>query len=141
MYNFQVHTMTWMLNSLSNSQCPSLPSEQRQGELPILSAHRSKKQQTYPMEGCLVQVGNGIELWSTWSPVRTRQVAPWWCDLGFVLNSHGNKAAQTESSWSPVRTLPVMPLWSDLGFVLNSRGNKAAATALAVASGGQHWAQ
>ena len=30
---------------------------------------------------------------SSWSPVRTLQVAPLWCDLGFVLNSRGNKAA------------------------------------------------
>ena len=30
---------------------------------------------------------------SCWSPVRTLQVAPLWCDLGFVPNSRGNKAA------------------------------------------------
>ena len=35
--------------------------------------------------GCLVQVGNGIEL--------EAPVAPLWCDLGFVPNSRGNKAA------------------------------------------------
>ena len=30
---------------------------------------------------------------SRWSPVRTRPVAPLWCDLGFFPNSRGNKAA------------------------------------------------
>ena len=30
---------------------------------------------------------------SSWSPVRTLPVAPLWCDLGFVPNSSGNKAA------------------------------------------------
>ena len=30
---------------------------------------------------------------SSWSPVRTPPVAPLWCDLGFVPNSLGNKAA------------------------------------------------
>ena len=30
---------------------------------------------------------------SRWSPVRTLPVAPLWCDLGFVPNSRGNKAA------------------------------------------------
>ena len=30
---------------------------------------------------------------SRWFPVRTLPVAPLWCDLGFVLNSRGNKAA------------------------------------------------
>ena len=30
---------------------------------------------------------------SHWSPVRTLPVAPLWCDLGFVQNSRGNKAA------------------------------------------------
>ena len=30
---------------------------------------------------------------SSWSPVRTLPVAPLWCDLGFVPNSRGNKAA------------------------------------------------
>ena len=30
---------------------------------------------------------------SSWSPVRTLRVAPLWCDLGFVQNSRGNKAA------------------------------------------------
>ena len=30
---------------------------------------------------------------SCWSPVRTLPVAPLWCDLGFVPNSRGNKAA------------------------------------------------
>ena len=30
---------------------------------------------------------------SSWSPVRTLPVAPLWCDLGFVQNSRGNKAA------------------------------------------------
>ena len=30
---------------------------------------------------------------SRWFPVRTLQVAPLWCDLGFVPNSRGNKAA------------------------------------------------
>ena len=30
---------------------------------------------------------------SSWSPVRTLQVAPLWCDLGFFPNSRGNKAA------------------------------------------------
>ena len=30
---------------------------------------------------------------SRWSPVRTLSVAPLWCDLGFVPNSRGNKAA------------------------------------------------
>ena len=28
-----------------------------------------------------------------WFPVRTLSVAPLWCDLGFVPNSRGNKAA------------------------------------------------
>ena len=28
-----------------------------------------------------------------WYPVRTLPVAPLWCDLGFVPNSRGNKAA------------------------------------------------
>ena len=30
---------------------------------------------------------------SSWSPVRTLPVAPLWCDLGFVPNSRGYKAA------------------------------------------------
>ena len=30
---------------------------------------------------------------SHWSPVLTLPVAPLWCDLGFVQNSSGNKAA------------------------------------------------
>ena len=30
---------------------------------------------------------------SSWFPVRTLPVAPLWCDLGFVPNSRGNKAA------------------------------------------------
>ena len=30
---------------------------------------------------------------SQWFPVRTLPVAPLWCDLGFVPNSRGNKAA------------------------------------------------
>ena len=30
---------------------------------------------------------------SRWSPVRTLPVAPLWCDLGFVPNSRGIKAA------------------------------------------------
>ena len=30
---------------------------------------------------------------SRWFPVRTLPVAPLWCDLGFVPNSRGNKAA------------------------------------------------
>ena len=30
---------------------------------------------------------------SSWSPVQTLPVAPLWCDLGFILNSSGNKAA------------------------------------------------
>ena len=30
---------------------------------------------------------------SSWSPVRTLPVAPLWCDLGFVPNGRGNKAA------------------------------------------------
>ena len=30
---------------------------------------------------------------SSWSPVRTLPVVPLWCDLGFVQNSRGNKAA------------------------------------------------
>ena len=30
---------------------------------------------------------------SRWSPVRTLQVAPLWCDLGFFPNSRGNEAA------------------------------------------------
>ena len=30
---------------------------------------------------------------SRWSPVRTLPVVPLWCDLGFVPNSRGNKAA------------------------------------------------
>ena len=30
---------------------------------------------------------------SHWSPIRTLPVAPLWCDLGFVPNSRGNKAA------------------------------------------------
>ena len=30
---------------------------------------------------------------SSWSPVRTLLVAPLWCDLGFVPNCRGNKAA------------------------------------------------
>ena len=30
---------------------------------------------------------------SRWSPVRTLPVEPLWCDLGFVPNSGGNKAA------------------------------------------------
>ena len=30
---------------------------------------------------------------SSWSPVRTLLVEPLWCDLGFVPNSRGNKAA------------------------------------------------
>ena len=30
---------------------------------------------------------------SRWSPVRTLLVAPLWCDLGYVPNSRGNKAA------------------------------------------------
>ena len=34
---------------------------------------------------------------SRWFPVRTLPVAPLWCDLGFVPNSRGNKAAQTSA--------------------------------------------
>ena len=30
---------------------------------------------------------------SCWSPVRTLPVVPLWCDLGFIPNSRGNKAA------------------------------------------------
>ena len=30
---------------------------------------------------------------NSWSPVRTLPVVPLWCDLGFVQNSRGNKAA------------------------------------------------
>ena len=30
---------------------------------------------------------------TSWSPVRTLPVAPLWCDLGFVPNGRGNKAA------------------------------------------------
>ena len=41
----------------------------------------------------LVQVGNGIELEAVGLQVRTLPVAPLWCDLGFVSNSRGNKAA------------------------------------------------
>ena len=44
-------------------------------------------------EGCLVQVGNGIELEAVGFQVRTLPVAPLWCDLGFVPNSRGIEAA------------------------------------------------
>ena len=41
---------------------------------------------------------------SCWSPVRTLPVAPLWCDLGFVPNSRGNKAA--------VNLHPILPKMS-----------------------------
>ena len=46
-------------------------------------------------KGCLVQVGNGTELEAVGLQfeLRTLPVAPLWCDLGFVPNSRGNKAA------------------------------------------------
>ena len=44
---------------------------------------------------------------SSWFPIRTLPVAPLWCDLGFVPNSRGNKAAanlrptdQPSMAWS-----------------------------------------
>ena len=47
------------------------------------------------MHGCLVQVGNGIELEAVGlqTSVPTLPVAPLWCDLGFFPTSRGNKAA------------------------------------------------
>ena len=42
------------------------------------------------IQGCLVQLGNGL---SNRSPLRTLPAAPLRCDLGFVPNSRGNKAA------------------------------------------------
>ena len=44
---------------------------------------------------------------SRWSPVRTLLVAPLWCDLGFVPNSRGNKAAANLRPASEVSPLPV----------------------------------
>ena len=43
---------------------------------------------------------------SLWSPVRTLQVAPLWCDLGFFPNSRGNKAAQ---NLCPITSPPPLP--------------------------------
>ena len=46
---------------------------------------------------------------SRWSPVRTLPVAPLWCDLGFVPNSRGNKAAANLRLTQNIR-----PEWEDL---------------------------
>ena len=45
---------------------------------------------------------------SRWSPVRTLLVAPLWCDLGFVPNSRGNKAAANLRPISPVVPMPTL---------------------------------
>ena len=45
------------------------------------------------IEGCLVQVGNGIDLEAISLKFEPCWVASLWCDLGFFPNSRGNKAA------------------------------------------------
>ena len=56
---------------------------------------------------------------SRWSPVRTLPVAPLWCDLGFVPNSRGNKAAANLRPWNNTHSFQSsdhlgLPSW-DLG--------------------------
>ena len=52
-----------------------------------------------------------IRVWSSWSSVWTLPVAPLWCDLGFVPNSRGNKAA---ANLRPMLCLSwnLLPDWS-----------------------------
>ena len=60
---------------------------------PLSPSESVRQQITHP-------VGMSCPSWqwhrtgSRWFPVRTLPVAPLWCDLGFVLNSRGNKAAE-----------------------------------------------
>ena len=46
---------------------------------------------------------------SSWSPVRTLPVAPLWCDLGFIQNSCGNKAA---ANHCPIAALSISLSWN-----------------------------
>ena len=47
-------------------------------QLPLMTTFTT----TFSLQGCLVQVGNGIELDTVCSPVHTLPVAHLWCDLG-----------------------------------------------------------
>ena len=58
--------------------------------------------------GCVVQVGNGIELKAV-----GLQVAPLWCDLGFVPNSRGNKAVANLRPMQPYLSDPIPPRYFD----------------------------
>ena len=70
-----------------------------EGKLHRISTHHLLRKTTGRYVYRVCYLGMSCPSWqrhrtgSRWSPVRTLPVAPLWCDLGFVPNSRGNKAA------------------------------------------------
>ena len=84
----------------AGSQPPKTVARVREGATPALEQCREFVAEIHlHYRGLFPCIGMSCPSWqwhrtgSRWSPVRTLPVAPLWCDLGFVPNSSGNKAA------------------------------------------------